>query len=178
MSNSPLSHWLAMQKASMAMFMQIAETPPGSGQAPVPAQLAQLIKSALELSSQWQQAQASAMMGLFQRQLGALSARQSLLPMHALLELNQALAGDLAAQRAALLKAVSERGSACADALQGSASADDMAIVISCFMEDVQARMKESNAQLVSLLNSAAAAATVLVHGKLDELIGQAAAQQ
>jgi hypothetical protein len=184
MTSNPLSQWLAMSKSSMAMFRQLAEsagaglpTAAGSQSPGAQAQVAELIKSTLEMGQQWQDMQASAMTAMFKTQLASLDAGPSFVSLQNLMELHQVLADDLSSQRYSMLKGVTERASSCVEDLHKTSGQDDMAIVLSCFLEDLNAHMKEHTAQTFTVLNSAKAASTILTHKALDGLIaGQARA--
>lgn len=178
MSSNPISQWLAMSKSSMAMFKQLAESGSASLHAAAgmqlpagQAQLAQLIKSTLDMGKEWQDIQAGAMTALLKTQLATIDAQQAFMSIQNLMELHHGLADDLASQRYIMLKAVTERAGGCVEDLRKTNNQDDMAIVLSCFMEDVNAKMKENTEQAFTLLNSANAATTVLTHKALDGLI-------
>lgn len=179
MCPTPLSQWLAMSKSSLAMYKQLTEATDANvheAAAQLPAgqaQIAQLIKSMLDMGRQWKELQADAFTSLLHAQLTAFNSQLPFTSMQNILELQQALAVDLSAQRYTALKQVSERVNACLDDLRKAGSQDDVAIVISCMFDDVGKQLRANAEQTFTSLNSAATASTVLTHKALDEMIGE-----
>ncbi len=182
MTSTPLSQWLAMSKSSMAMMLQLAETNGASLQAAAgsalpagQAQVAELIKASLENGKQWQAMQASAMTAMFKTQLACLDTPHSMVCLQNLMELQHVLADDLSSQRYTLLKGLAERVSGCVDDVQKANGQEDMAVVLSSFLEDLNAHVKAHAEQSFTALNAAKAASTVLTHKALDALITRSA---
>jgi hypothetical protein len=178
MSSNPLSQWLALSKSSLAMYKQLAEASAASMQsagAQLPdgqAQLAQVIKSMLDMGKQWKDLQAEAFTSLLHTQLGAFKSQQQFVSMQNMMELHQALADDLSSQRYTALKEVAERTNTCVDDLRKAQSKDDISLVFACFFEDVSNKLRDNAEQTFTALNSANAATTILTHKALDGMIG------
>lgn len=149
------------------------------GQAQLPAaqgQLARAIQSALAFASQWQALQADAATALLHQQLGTFKAQRELLGVAALLDLQQSVRQDLAAQQQALARALTARAERCLDDLGGAAGKDDIAIVAAGFLKDLGATLEQGAEQGFTVLNAASAAATVLTQQALARAIDGAPA--
>ena len=133
-------------------------------------------KSSLLMGQQWQDAAAAAATALLKAQLEMIDMQQSVLSLHGCMDLYHELAGDLASRQHELAKAVIERAGGCVEALRRAGNKDDMAIVLTGFMQDVGNSVKENAGQTIDLLNSAQAASVVLVHKALDGVIDNAIA--
>jgi hypothetical protein len=180
MTTTPLSAWLALGHASLAIYKQLGETGQAAlAQAGVKAPadqaaLAQSIKSALDLNEQWKQLQGEVFTKLLHTQLTALKSQAQSVPLRDVLALRQSLSDDLAARRDEAVKAVAARIEACIDDLCQARDGDEIAMVIAGCAEDVGGSLREHAGQSFTLLNSANAAATVLTHRALDAAIAAA----
>ena len=183
MSSNPLSQWLALSKSSLAMYKQLAESSSASlqdagDQLPAgQAQLAQLIKSTLDMGKEWKDLQASAFTSLLHTQLATFKSQQPFVSMQNMMELHQVLSDDLSSQRYTALKEVAERANTCVDDLRKARNKDDISLVVACFFEDVSNKLRANAEQTFTLFNSANAASTVLTHKALDGLIASEQAE-
>lgn len=148
MLNNPLSHWLALNQAA----------------------LAHAVKNTLELSQQWKQLQADGNTQLLQAQLTALKQ----LPLQDMMALQQSLTHDLAAQSNAAFKAAASRLDSCIDALCETSSSDDVAMLVAGLAEDSNNQLRRQAGHVLTLLNSANTAVTVLTQRALNHAIAGA----
>lgn len=180
MSTNPFSQWLAMNKSTMAMYKQLAQAGDASVQAAASqlpagqAQLAQLIKSTLDMGKQWKHLQADAFTSLMHVQLDVLKSQQQVSSLQTLMELQQSLASELSSQRDAVLKQVAERVNAGMDDLRKAADQDEMTVVVGCLFEDMGKQLRSNAEQTFTTLNAAAKASVVLTHKALDDMAGKA----
>jgi hypothetical protein len=174
MSRHALFSWLAMSQSSFDMYKQLAR----EGQvglldaaARIPAEQAQLaviIKSALDLGRQWTQLHDSALTSVLQAQLASCSIAHHASILKNYMELQHSLAADLAQQQHDAFKDASDRTSACIDDLRRVQNKDELNIVVAEYAQDAGKQLRASAEQTCTLLNSAGAALNVLVNKTLD----------
>ncbi|SHG48632.1 hypothetical protein [Massilia sp. CF038] len=181
MSPHAMFSWLAMSKNSFDLYKQLAQ----QGQvglldaaARIPAeqaQLATIMKAALDLGRQWTQLHDNALTSMLQAQLATSAFQQQGTILQNFLELQQSLAADLAQQQYGAFKLASERSSACISDLRKVQSKEELTIVVAEYAQDASAQLRASAAQTGGLLNSANAALNVLVNKALDAMAEQEA---
>jgi hypothetical protein len=180
MSTSPLTQWLAFGKSSLAIFKQLGESSSAGfkeagAQLPTgQAQFAQIIKSTLEASKEWNDLQAAAFTSLLQTQLSVPNSDLASKTLKDLMGLHLEFSNDVSAQRKGALNEIAERANSCIDDLRKAQNKDDIAMTVAGFLGDVGTMLRADAEQTFTLMNSASAASTILTHKALDDMIGAA----
>jgi hypothetical protein len=177
MSPHPLSQWLALGKQFMGMFKDLGEAgsagfkEAGEQYPASQAQLAQLVKSTLDMNRELNELQTSACISMLQTQLGTLNPHLSSKSVQDLLDVHFNFLSNLSAQWKDALEQVAQRTNICVDELRKAQTRDDVSFTVASFLKDVGAKLRKDAEESGVLLNSASAAATILTHRALDELI-------
>jgi hypothetical protein len=178
MSYQPFSQWMALGRSSIATFKELGAAAAGLKEAaPSQAQLAQLVKSALELRSELAELQANACVHLMQAQLGGFDAAPGAKAMQQLADVQFDLANSMCSHWKEALEHVAARSNACVDGLRKAQTAEDVSFVAAAFAREVGDRLRKDVEESGKILNGATAAATVLAHRALDEVIEAGAGQ-
>ncbi|UGQ48928.1 hypothetical protein [Massilia endophytica] len=171
------SQWLALGKQFMGMFKELGET--GSkglketgAQAPeVQAQVAELLKSMLELHKELKEVQSAAGLRMLQAQLGMLNPALSARPLQELLDLHFNFLANLSSQGRKVLEQVAARSHACIGDLREAQTGDEVSLTAASYLRDLGGALQKEAEETAALLNSANAATTILTQRALDELI-------
>ena len=168
MSSHPFSQWLDLVRSSLPAFKQLGAELPAAQ-----AQWAQFVKSTLELHKECAELHKATTFALLQVQLGMLGTGTPARTAHGFLELQLDALGQQAAQWKALSDEAAGRGEACADELRQARSQDDVSFVMAGFLRDADAALRKAAGDSAMAMHSASAAAGLLTHRLLDELIAQ-----
>lgn len=177
MSSHPFTPWLALGQTTLAMFKQIGEAGTtglkvAGGQIPASqGQLAQLIKSTLDMSRELNELQTSICISLLQTQLGTLNSSISAKTLRDLHDVHFDFVNNLCSQWKTTLGNVAERANSCMDDLRQAQTKDDVSFVMMGFLRDAGAKLHKEVEESGMLINSVSAAASVLTQRALDELI-------
>lgn len=174
MAFNPLTQWLSFGKSSLEIYKQFTSAGDAglreAGAQAGPAQMAQLLKSTLEMSKEWSEAQSDAYAALFRTQLASFDARLTSDTMLTLMDLHARLSNDLSAQSNGTIKGFAQRAHACVHDLQAAQTRDDAAMVVAGFLTDVGGVLRTGAEETASLLNAAQAASGILTHKALDDM--------
>lgn len=182
MSSHPFTQWLAVGKQFMGMFKELGDAGTVSmkdGPFPTVAQaeLAKMIKSTLDMNKELNELQTTACISMMQTQLGTLNPHLSTQSVQDLLDVHFNFLSNLSNQWKQALEQVADRTNTCVEDLRRAQTRDDVSFTVASYLRDVGTKLRKDAEESGVLVNSASAAATVLTHKALDELIfAQAAA--
>jgi hypothetical protein len=175
MSAHPLSPWLDLVRSSLPAFKQFGAELPAAQ-----SQWAQFVKSTLELGKECAELHKATTFALLQVQLGMLGSGKPARTAHDFLDLQLDALGQQAAQWKALSDQAAGRNDACIAELRQARTQDDVSFVMAGFLRDAETALRKAAGDAAMASHSASAAAGLLTHRLLDELIAepaQAAAQ-
>jgi hypothetical protein len=166
---------LALGKSSLAWARQWEAGQSSAGAAAPPAastaELAQFLKSTLDMRKEWQALQGAACTSLLHRQLDLLSTAQASAALHDVVDLQLDFASAMSAQLTTSVKAAAERARVCVEDLRKAHSKDELSFVLAACAGDLGKRLQDDAAQAAALINSASTAANILTHKTLDGMI-------
>lgn len=168
MSAHPFSQWLELVRSSLPAFQQLGAELPAAQ-----AQWAQFVKSTLELHKECAELHSATTFALLQVQLGMLGSGKPARTAHGFLDLQLDALGQQAAQWKALSDAAASRSEACVEELRQARTQDDASFVMAGFLRDAETALRKASGDAAMAMNSASAAAGLLTHRLLDELIAQ-----
>lgn len=171
MSSHPLAPWLDLVRSALPAFKQLGADAPA-----VQAQWAQFIKSTLDMRKEMTALQNATQFALLQAQLGMLGTAAPLRTAQELFDVQMDAVNGLVAQSKALLDQAATRSGTCLADLRQAENQDDASFVMAGFLRDAESAMRKSAGETALLVTSAHAAADLLVHRMLDDLIADPAA--
>jgi hypothetical protein len=135
------------------------------------SQLAQLAKSMLAGGRDWGQLQDASSTKLMHVMLDAQPSPAAAQSLQNLFGLGVGLSTDLAAQQKSAMQSLLLRYNTLIEDLRKSQNQQDVSLVLAGYMSDLDGMVRDNGGKVMTLLNSASAASTVLTERTLDDLI-------
>ena len=171
MTSHPFSPWLNLMRAALPGLAQA-----GADWPEAQARYARFVKSTLDLGKDLGTLHQATCAALLQAQLGMLGTMAPARAAQGLLDVQFDTMSQWYGQWKALADDAAARTEACVAELREAQTQDDVAFVMAGFLRDADAATRKAAGDAALLFKSAGAAADVLAHRVLDDLIAQPAA--
>jgi hypothetical protein len=171
MTSHPFSPWLNLAHAALPGLAQAGADWPAAQ-----ARYARFVKSTLDLGKDLAALHQATCAALLQAQLGMLGTMSPARAAQGLLDVHFDTVSQWYGQCKALADDAAARSEACVAELREAQTQDDVSFVVAGYLRDAETAMRKAAGDAALLFKSAAAAADVLAHRVLDELIAQPAA--
>lgn len=171
MTSHPFSPWLNLMHAALPALEQA-----GADWPTTQARYARFVKSTLDLGKDLGALHQATCAALLQAQLGMLGTMAPARAAHGLLDVHFDTVSQWYGRWKTLADEAAARSEACIAELRAAQTQDDVSFVMAGFLRDAETAMRKATGDAALLFKSAGAAADVLAHRVLDDLIAQPAA--